>query len=773
MRKKISLVLALTLLASSCFTGCSKKQAKTVLKIEEGTPWYNCETTTLGNDYADYEYNIGQASAGIIGHISDGYVYAINGAYGGYDSDTGVVNYLSLYSDDGELISEIDVNPYFANNSYYASIDGFTYSIVDDVVKVQIYNWEFDNLTEYEADFENKELVNPYVYPQVDGWNWSYLTYEKIVGDYHLFVEVDWDTYSLKLLTIDADGNPFYYDVSERHPENAPENVYSPIVIDDTKVLILPGFSPERVAYVFDLEAQEFEVATDKYESMLNELNYIGRWMLDPNNELYLNDGVTLSRPNFQDKTFDKIIDMENIDINRSLLSGTHNLCSILELSSDQIIFADRTSGLNSVICNIYKVTLADTNPNVGKTIITTDGTEDIIYEAVYRFNRTDDEYFVKIVPNNYNYYVGLNFSYDDDYETVIRKARKDMGDQIMVDLMAGNCPDVVFYATEYEQLNNGKYMLDMSKFYDNSNLDDIVYGNLIEATKDGDKLYAIPLQFMLRGIGINRKILEGDNIGLTFEEFTEFMNTYTNGKNPVAKTQLDFIQMMVANNYDLLLDDKGRINFDCDEFRQIAEYTYDYLNQYSYDYITCIDNPRGWFEEFGQQYIPFENADFIGFPSCDGRGPMMDPKLLVSITSDSQVSEGAWRFICMLLDDAVQTYMCSTDGKNGFWVGGIPSPVNRQAYLNNLENHIDAYNFEYGEYNEMGLNSYELASMDVADKLLEIVANVNHSYKSDSDIDIIIYEEMQPYLAGDKTLDEVIKIMNDRAKTVMDERGD
>ena len=43
--------------------------------------------------------------------------------------------------------------------------------------------------------------------------------------------------------------------------------------------------------------------------------------------------------------------------------------------------------------------------------------------------------------------------------------------------------------------------------------------------------------------------------------------------------------------------------------------------------------------------------------------------------------------------------------------------------------------------------------------------------YKSDADIDIIVYEEIQPYLVGDKSLDDVIKIMNDRARTVMNER--
>ncbi len=43
--------------------------------------------------------------------------------------------------------------------------------------------------------------------------------------------------------------------------------------------------------------------------------------------------------------------------------------------------------------------------------------------------------------------------------------------------------------------------------------------------------------------------------------------------------------------------------------------------------------------------------------------------------------------------------------------------------------------------------------------------------YSTDYTIIKIISEEMQVYFAGDKSLDDVIKIMNDRARTVLNER--
>ena len=52
-----------------------------------------------------------------------------------------------------------------------------------------------------------------------------------------------------------------------------------------------------------------------------------------------------------------------------------------------------------------------------------------------------------------------------------------------------------------------------------------------------------------------------------------------------------------------------------------------------------------------------------------------------------------------------------------------------------------------------------------------ELNQSVTHIVRSDADIDIIIYEEIQPYLVGDKSIDDVIKIMNDRARTLIIER--
>ena len=84
-------------------------------------------------------------------------------------------------------------------------------------------------------------------------------------------------------------------------------------------------------------------------------------------------------------------------------------------ISSSYIIISISFSIYSISECGftIYNATRADQNPNAGKTIITTDGDSPTVYDAVYLFNNTDDEYFVRIVP--YKYY-DTEYSYRDTF---------------------------------------------------------------------------------------------------------------------------------------------------------------------------------------------------------------------------------------------------------------------------------------------------------------------------------------------------------------------
>lgn len=69
------------------------------------------------------------------------------------------------------------------------------------------------------------------------------------------------------------------------------------------------------------------------------------------------------------------------------------------------------------------------------------------------------------------------------------------------------------------------------------------------------------------------------------------------------------------------------------------------------------------------------------------------------------------------------------------------------------------------------GISTVQAEKGDL-ETIKNITESVTHIVRSDAAIEIIIYEEIQPYLVGDKSIDDVIKIMNDRARTVINERN-
>ena len=64
----------------------------------------------------------------------------------------------------------------------------------------------------------------------------------------------------------------------------------------------------------------------------------------------------------------------------------------------------------------------------------------------------------------------------------------------------------------------------------------------------------------------------------------------------------------------------------------------------------------------------------------------------------------------------------------------------------------------------------YKLATKDMEDKMMESLSTISTYYYDDPVITAFLVEEIEPYYAGDRTLDDVVKILNDRANKYVKE---
>ena len=121
-----------------------------------------------------------------------------------------------------------------------------------------------------------------------------------------------------------------------------------------------------------------------------------------------------------------------------------------------------------------------------------------------------------------------------------------------------------------------------------------------------------------------------------------------------------------------------------------------------------------------------------------------------------------------MLLTDGVQEDLAMND----------KFVLNRVAFRKSCSAAIEYYNSSEGKDNlfdyEIGTNVPRRSKFqdEEIDNMENIILSCSKSNSSDAAISTILMEEMPAYFLGQKDLDSVIKIAQDRAQKVLDERG-
>ena len=191
--------------------------------------------------------------------------------------------------------------------------------------------------------------------------------------------------------------------------------------------------------------------------------------------------------------------------------------------------------------------------------------------------------------------------------------------------------------------------------------------------------------------------------------------------------------------NYD------GTMDFDVYDFRSIAQYVYDNVpGQISFKEgktrVVSLGNISFDFGQYGQS---FGDKKLIGLPSPDGRGPYCTCNSSASITVCSSCEGGCWEFISSMINDEVLSH-----------AAGIP--ISRKALTSSAVNMTDGTPIE----------------QNVIDDYVALIDKASFYYSTDYTITKIISEEMPAYFDGQKSLDAVIKIINERVGILVKERG-
>ena len=808
-KRSLSCVLSAAVVFSSVtLSGCGpfKKQSvdEELSKIKGNTPWYDLQKTIVSDNYADPAFE--ELDTEFIGAVGDNVAFRVQQT-SGVPSDIDPLtadlsdyrsDHLDIYSRSGELVDSIDISETFdtalevygVNDLYYFYN---TLSIAGDKLIMQVEPMP-------------SELTN-YTYAPVE------ITYDMATGEVedHGVIECDpgfsansSDFFSFGDTVIEArsllgatlyEGSDIEFCVTKNGTDlgsvsllqssgvSSYTRVGSAVKLSDDEILFIVDdfFSDEPGSYVLNLDSMS-----------ITEYNEDLSWIGEPkalDNMTYIEgtgnlvfDRYGIKLIDLDSKTADYVFRFDYCNINRFDASELE----LIDYSEDHILFAgdvrisEQEIGGYHVRSEIFDLTKADTNPHAGKDVIRVAVPGEFNYasaEACCVYNEGDNSCYAIL---DERYIIDGSVTDPDEYLA----AMSDVENRLRIDMMAGDGPDIIMNAMSFMQLDSPDLLVDLSSAVPTGNY----FTNVFDACKIDGVLYQMPLTCGVAGISTERSNVTSGNVGMTYDEYLTFVNGVCNGDDPIDKSRLDVICMCVDDMSDIF-SQGGEISFDNDEFRELAGFINDNINdpvvieysdpiaQWEADTTAEFESHPAYYTEITsyEQYLRdyrYSDQDpvILGLPSCDSRGPALVVNDSVAISAKSENIDGCRQFINVLLSDDIQMLYAVSDR----------TPVNIDAFESAAQESQEAFNrsmsvmldeYSSAELAANGMSTVMLDEQDIAD-YEALIMSCDHMPHTDSAVMLIVREEIQAYFAGQKTLEEVLEIINNRVATFVNERG-
>lgn len=775
-------VTALSMTAILLFTSCSFAKTSDIRKIKADDPWYNTNIIEVKSG-ADENKAISLMNYQFVGMDENYYVILTSGDYemppdneidwDKYNKKDYQFCYIAVIdrktnqtANTIDLLKDLTVSENYVQDAYFS--DGIIISK--------------SNLAKRNYDPFTGELLATHESGRNDSYSSSKLytigSYEIEVIDHQNFEEIRYAE-----LCITAPDKM----VSKIDIRKADRDVFvsSVLAVSDTRALIMETIGNKREYYYLDLENNEVTPADSKeYEWLDSALLYES--LSSPDGMIYYNSDFGISRVNARTRSIEIALDFNWCDLNTGLIQNS----TLIECSDDRFVICSKYdmtnlySGRKADKIRIIEFTRADKNPHAGKTVLELydhGGVDKFTGEAIALFNQTNGKCFIEVSTR----YLRNDF-YDNDYDNnnqdvmdlseINGKAK--LSNKLVIDIINGEGPDILMNVSGFNQLNNSNCLVDLLPYLEDYSSDKY-FTNIIEGSKTDGVLYQLPISFGMEGIFTKAENVSNTAKGFTLEEYKEFVREALNGDDPIVNGQAVYFSMLFSGMSDEFISN-GKVDLSKPEFKELADYIKDNVpeNGKSYDawyrssyaessFLKCeLTLGSGCtgicnFYEMGMGIAPYgRGVTFLGFPSVDGRGPQFIPTCSVAVSTHAVDSKACGEFVKLLLSDDIQNEIAMNDR----------FVLSREAFKNSGAVAVEYYSNGGSDYNGNNIGN-TITMQDIA-FIENIILGCSRIKSEDSDISMILIEEMPAYFLDQKDLDSVIKIAENRIQKVMDERG-
>lgn len=434
-------------------------------------------------------------------------------------------------------------------------------------------------------------------------------------------------------------------------------------------------------------------------------------------------------------------------------------------------------------------------NPHVGKKVIDLTFREDCsdyMSSAIYNFNKTDNEYLIRIWKDEEDLSIisagSLYTRYSEDSsEIMINELNKEKEDiasyeqKLIEDLKGTDVPDIILDLQNTRAYNNG-CLEDLSDYLE-ADVKEMLFENVIEATKYDDRSYFLPVTISINGIVCPEDQLKEGNNGFTFDDYSAFVHGPSNGIEPFAeyynsRERTTFL-LACTDIYSMITDDK--VDFGTEQFRAAAEYARnDFITTYTGEILSDLDyldlpapiaryTNISSYNDFIAAYAKVTEPYIIaGAPSVDAKGPSFDVTESISVAAASEVKDGAKRFLNYLFRGGFKDGEIFTSIPINKDVLAYDLPLLNQLCLKYYSLLVSHYHY-VSEITEVG---YRVTTDLMIEQFMKSLSGLSYYSHEDPELTLMLIEETDQYFNGDKPLDEVIVVINDKAQKIINERN-
>lgn len=453
----------------------------------------------------------------------------------------------------------------------------------------------------------------------------------------------------------------------------------------------------------------------------------------------------------------------------------TSSIVSCSSITSDTSISENQTDEQN----------VSDEYKNSDDTVLTfaVSGDIGVIEKDIEEFNALDNGYRVEI-----KRYVNETEEQSSElYASRDLELLQDITNKCSIDIVCN-----VSFANEvyYDILQNKGAFADLYTFMENDpevNTDSLDK-HILNVNEIGGKLYSMPTFYSVNGLYGDSQYV-GTKENWTFDEFEAHWNAMPDGSTLTGAMDKESVfNVVLSRNLNSFVDyENTQVHYDSPEFKKMLEFCNQFeamtgeKSIYDYDSVSMLSS----FMATGIMNAPMFDQDngitCVGYPSSDGNGAYLASSgLCYSICANisPEKQKAAWEFIRTFVTEEWQIentipYVKDTGASDGYYSSEMGLCVNKNAFNKIAENLVNKeYYPKTRESKDVEIETRFPTEKEIKE-MRRYIESVNRWGTTISGaISEIVYDEVSAYFSGEKSVDECISLIQNRASIWISEQA-